>query len=314
MCRCHRLGRQCTPSNAARRRNAYKANESSRNIAKLEERIDGLVSLLKSVTKSPENLAALHQAVGNGHSTNSNSTLSIGRDVEDLDQVNTDTPQDGSPLSEISSGGKSEENQLTSQSKTSAASSQACNDDTHDGDTVLNPTDVELQDCIELFRTKMLPFCPFVYLPPDVSIAVMKRKQPFLLQAIAAVATPSTQIRLARGRELKRILSQEMVIENRSSIDLLLALLTFIAWSYDHFLSMPGKKGVSRLATLAMSVVYELRLHKPYEEGGNCLATYPGSWISCDPQQDDKAENREPDDSMLEQYRAVLGCFLLSSW
>jgi hypothetical protein len=54
------------------------------------------------------------------------------------------------------------------------------------------------------------------------------------------VASPSTQQKLARGRELKRILAQNTLLENQSNIDLLLGLLTYVAWSYDQFLNRSG--------------------------------------------------------------------------
>ncbi|KAF3762685.1 hypothetical protein M406DRAFT_222878, partial [Cryphonectria parasitica EP155] len=108
--------------------------------------------------------------------------------------------------------------------------------------------------CLSRFIDKLLPCCPFVHLPRQTSIKTLGRDRPFLLLAISTVARPSTKTRLARGEEFKRILAKELLVDGHSSIDLLLAVLTFVAWSHDTFLS---KKSISRLLTLALSILYE---------------------------------------------------------
>lgn len=300
--RCHRLQRECTPSDAIRRRTGHKGHKSGSKIAHLEGRIESLVSLLQSVTSSPDSVAALQQAA-----KESDRPGATEWDVENLDDSTDDPPDDlaSSPLFGHNTSGLGERTQSSTYNPTPGSQ--------RDGpciDNLLELTDEEQQQCLNTFRAKKLSYCPFLRLPSTVSLRTLQRDRPFLLRAITAVATPSTQSRVARGRELKKILSHEVVLENRSSVDLLLALLTFVAWSYDQYLA---KKGLSRLLHLAMSVAYDLRLHVPQPNDGFRLSL-TRRLIWAKPDLDDAEAGWDSEDERLEKVRAVLGYFLLSSW
>ena len=166
------------------------------------------------------------------------------------------------------------------------------------------PSVDEAEACLATFRSRMLPYFAFIHIPNDLT-AQKLQDRPFLFRAIIAVASPSTIQKVARGKELKRILAQTTLVENQSSIDLLLCLLTYVAWSYDQFLNRSGT--LSRLMLLAMSLVYDLRLNKPLPSDVHMIGAF-GMGFDCynDPGQ-------SADQGLLERQRAVLGCFLLSS-
>ena len=117
------------------------------------------------------------------------------------------------------------------------------------------------ETCLALFRDKMLPSFSFTYISPNATAQQLQRDRPFLLRAIIAVASPSTQQKLAYGSELKHVLAQTTLVQNQSSIDLLQGLLTFTASSYDQNFNPSGT--LSRLMLLAMSLACDLRLDKP---------------------------------------------------
>jgi hypothetical protein len=153
----------------------------------------------------------------------------------------------------------------------------------------------------------MLPSFPFIDLTPDVTSCYLHQNRPFLLQAIHTVTAFSTQERFTQVEELKRILFTSALLQVQSSIDLLLGLLTYLAWSTDPFLGRADL--VSRLMMLAISLVYDLRLFKPSSPDVQLMMTITQG------RADDN--NQNPNDQtpygLLERQRAVLACFILSS-
>ncbi|XDG07269.1 hypothetical protein ABKA04_006884 [Annulohypoxylon sp. FPYF3050] len=123
----------------------------------------------------------------------------------------------------------------------------------------------------------MLKHLAFIHIPPDTTVKELRQKRPFLLRAIIAVASPSTDQKMARGKELKQILAQDALTENQSSLDLLLGLLTYITWGWDTDVHMIGP------------------LTPGFVDGRR------------------KCEVDDPGQRRLEGQRAVMGCYLLSS-
>lgn len=162
----------------------------------------------------------------------------------------------------------------------------------------------------------MLPHFPFINLAPETTVAQLCRNRPLLMQAIVAVATPSTKLKAEQAERLKQTLTRCAVIENQSSIDVLLSILTYVTWSTDPF-QQPANN-LSRMTMLAISLVYDLQhasrnppppdaqviaimtpgFERPGGEGGS------GSYNSGLPM-------LLP--SILERQRAFLACFVLSS-
>jgi hypothetical protein len=159
---------------------------------------------------------------------------------------------------------------------------------------------------LNFFRSRMLPSFPFLNLTPDMTSWYLRQNRPFLLQAIHTVTTFSTQERFVQSEELKRLLFTSALIKVESNIDLLLGLLTYLAWSTDAFLGRADL--ISRLMMLAISMMYDLRLFKP---------SSPDVQIMMSITQGRDEEGHVPGDEtpydLLERQRAVLACFILSS-
>jgi hypothetical protein len=163
------------------------------------------------------------------------------------------------------------------------------------------------EDCLNFFRSRMLPCFPFINLTPDIAAWQLQQNRPFLFQAILAVTVFSTEKRLVRVDGLKRILFTSTLLEVKSNIDLLLGLLTYLAWSTDAFLGRADL--MSRLMILAISLVYDLRLFKPLQPDTILMMTMT--------QGQDYGSDQNPNDEtvqcFMEKQRAVLAYFVLSS-
>lgn len=170
-----------------------------------------------------------------------------------------------------------------------------------------SPSSHQSEEGLSFFLSQMLPYFPFINLPLDITAWQLRQTRPFLLQAILTITTFSTQKRLARIEDLKRILFTSALLEVQSNIDLLLGLLTYLAWSTDAFLGRADL--ISRLMMLAISLVYDMRLFKPLRSDTILMMTmtqgkdYGG----------DQNPNDETVQDFMEKQRAVLACFVLSS-
>ncbi len=171
--------------------------------------------------------------------------------------------------------------------------------------------------CVEAFRQHKLHHCSFLHLPADVTAESLRRDRPFVFRAIICVESSSAAERKTRALELKRVFFDTIFLQNssqqqphqlRQKLDLLLGLLIYVAWGWDH---VHTGGSLSRLMMMAASLAGEMCLdkvapkptiglfdQKAFEEWHNGTTT-----------------NMELTDAqfLLERQRAVLGCFVLGS-
>ncbi|KAJ5606764.1 hypothetical protein N7537_003383 [Penicillium hordei] len=287
--RCFRLKKRCQPSESGRRRNTQMAEESDMRIARLEDKMEILLSAMQSLVSQGalgtsaialQSLQPVHSL--DGHSNSSSTSYSNGT------LVNT-----SAGLADSIATASLNPNMLFSSHHYSLPSSV--------------PSPNQADERLDFFRSRMLPYFPFINLTPDMTSSYLRHNRPFLFQAIYTVTIFSTQERLTQVDELKRVLFTSALLEVQSNVDLLLGLLTYLAWSTDAFL---GKAGlVSRLMMLAISIVYDLRLFKPSSPDVQAMMSIT--------QGRDNGITQSPNDQMpdelLEKQRALLACFVLSS-
>ncbi|KAL4745584.1 hypothetical protein BDW72DRAFT_52736 [Aspergillus terricola var. indicus] len=270
--RCHRLNKECCPSDAYRRRHIKKAHHDAARFAQLEGRVNALVSLLQS--------PALRDALGDGALPVDLAEESTEGTFDDASPCRLQTPFSQSPAQDVGSTPP------------------------HPPGSLWDVTPEEAEGHVAMFRDKMLRFFAFMYLPPELSAHQLQQDQPLLFRAILTVTTSSTQQRLLRGQELKQLIAQVAFVEAQAHMDLLLCVLTYVAWGYDQFFNKVASS--SRLTQLAMSLVGALHLHKSLPRAAHSM---PGEVHDIQVPHPTNAETGQP---MLEA-RAVLGCFLLSS-
>lgn len=169
-----------------------------------------------------------------------------------------------------------------------------------------DPTPNEADGYLNLFRNRMLPYFPFIYMSPGMTALELRRDRPFLFQAIVAVATPSTQHKVARIEVLKYVWAKFVMVENQSTTDILLSILTYITWSTDPFLERSSN--LSRMIMLATSLLNDLQRANPAPPEAHIIATMAPGLGETDW---NVSEASVP--GFLEQRRAVLACFVLSS-
>ncbi|KAK8062662.1 hypothetical protein PG997_014759 [Apiospora hydei] len=175
------------------------------------------------------------------------------------------------------------------------------------------PPDVE--DCLHSFCHHMLKYFPFMCPPTD--LAWVKRERPFLLLCICAASSRSAPTRLDLGNRIKQIVADKLILGSHGtvSIDILLGLLTFLAWGHDTLLKC-GINSFSRFTQLAMMVVFELRLNRPPTQETNMLSINKhstGSRGSSTHSSEPSTALRGQPEHTLEERRAMLGCFYISA-
>ncbi|KAI1087104.1 hypothetical protein F5B19DRAFT_486980 [Rostrohypoxylon terebratum] len=286
--RCHRLSRQCQPHETPRRRTSEKNHESDDRIASLEDRLDGLVSLLESRHSFHRDHDRNREPEEPDVQNDLNHPLSdvdVDVDVDiDIDNNTNTSPASPKPVAALPIPHDLPLTPITTTSDSHHQSSATC---------------------LDTFRSRMLPHFPIVHIPDNTTVEQLHHDRPLLLQAIVCVAWPFAREKEARARELKRSLFETALLRQPhhsidSTVDLLLGLLVYIAWGWDH---VHNRSNLSRLVMLCMSLVAEMHLDRPAPRSpyaGNLLAqrfAIPSNHGQLS----------------LELQRAVLGCFVISS-
>ncbi|KAL4787633.1 hypothetical protein BJX76DRAFT_354113 [Aspergillus varians] len=195
------------------------------------------------------------------------------------------------------SGGTSQEAAPDPNSDNTSATTPAAFDST----VSLNigePTPVEAEECLTHFQTLKLQYFPFVHIPLTTNAMHLRRERPFLWLCIMAVSSRSTAKQQAWSHRIRQIVSQQMVMHSEKSIDLLLGLLTIVGWAN---YQVHAKPFLSLFTQLAVSLVFDLGLNKPVHDE-TTVAHCP------------KSRARRPAiPRSMEERRAVLGCFLMTS-
>lgn len=290
--RCYRLRKDCIPSDSVRQRNAVKEANSAARIAQLESKLDSLVSLLRPVGQSSHLSIDLREAPEGQLLTDD--SRQQPHEAERL--LPLPTPAASCGTGSVGDASRFRNEEMLRPIKTPASASSSVPID--------QPSVDEAEIFLRVFRDMMLPSFPFVHIHPGMTVDQLRKERPFFFQAIIAVTSPTIDQKLARGTELKRYLAQNMLVEFRSDIDLLLGLLTYIAWSFDQFLNKTAS--LSRLMQLAMSVVFDLRLNKAKSQETQKVSLFYSQGHA------EHSSEKIPL-GPLEKERAVLGCFFLSA-
>ncbi|KAI1292983.1 hypothetical protein F5Y03DRAFT_15104 [Xylaria venustula] len=303
--RCHRLQKACQSSEPVRRHTARETEGSGERVALLESKLECLVSQLQAchILGDGGALMTASTAVESREPSRTQPGASLATPSSPFLHSNG-LAEDAavSPLAEASGSGFSKPlgaiTNLLPTDPAPAASIAA-------GSGLLND-DQLFTICLDTFASYMLPYFPIIHSPSGLTVERLRHNRPLLLRAIVCVAWPSPEERRARALELKRSLLDAFVIQhhkdrdqfselNDSSIDLLLALLTYIAWGWDH---IHGRGSLSYLMMPCISLVSDM-----FVPCG--IHTAKVFALSSETRND-------PCELSLEYQRAVLGCFTLS--
>ncbi|KAB5585535.1 hypothetical protein GE09DRAFT_29552 [Coniochaeta sp. 2T2.1] len=279
--RCHRLNKPCQPGDDLRRRAKGKRQDPNTRIAELEGKLGGLVSLLQArhvLDADPETMPTNMANIEQPDSVNGT------KDYESSEDDGGTVMPDRSSISPAP-------------------------------DRCLRPPEASAVAGTDRFRSTLLHYLPFINLPASIRAEELQRERPLLFKAILCVASQSSPRSRQDANELKRMLCEAAFLRQPEPdtrgdtdfrMDLLQALLVYIAWGWDH---VHNGASLSRLMTIAISLVGEMRLDKPIPSDAHAFRLFdhrhPG-------------EKGDMNDSVsalpvFERQRALMGCFLLSS-
>ena len=163
---------------------------------------------------------------------------------------------------------------------------------------------VEMEEALETYRTKMVPYFPIVIIGESIAMSSLVVTRPFLSLVIRAIATKNLTRQASLGLEIRKVLGREMLFESTKSLDLLLGLLVYCAWSHFWIYSKHIK---TTSIQLAMALAFDLGVTRPIPSEPRHTMVLPTTNAEKGP----KIPRRAP--RTMEERRAVLGLFLLSS-
>jgi hypothetical protein len=252
--RCFRLKKECNPSSSIRKKRATPRNSSQ--AARLERKLDGLVSLLKA-SSSQGNLteesindvsnivnavniapaAADSGAFSAAGAASSNSTAAPSPSSSKF-MSNQSHLQPPSCLPYDATNHHNDRNAAainsTASALTPASSTPAPFPYLLPRD--VEPTAEEEKLWYEIFIDKFVEHAPFLKLIVQNSSCVqLRQERPFLWLSIMAVSCPFVNKQGDLGRAVREVLAREVMVEGERKIDFLLGGLCFAQW-YASFL------------------------------------------------------------------------------
>lgn len=209
--RCFRQKKPCLPSDLKRKPKPRKSTTSK--TAQLEEKLNDIVSLLKSAKQS-EGIAA-----------NANPDRDLMRN-SDLEVAESSVPEfrGNSELGTPVSHGR--RNHVFSQSETVLDRSPRFSED-HE---TCEASEYQAQEGLSVFRTQMLPYFPVVHIPSQISAKELRERRPFLWDCIMACTVKPIGQQIAFSRRIKEVLARKTLFDCDKDIDLLIGLLIYISW------------------------------------------------------------------------------------
>ncbi|KAF2812287.1 uncharacterized protein BDZ99DRAFT_439292 [Mytilinidion resinicola] len=272
--RCYRLNRECRPAPTVRAKHARRTAASK--AIQLEQKLDNIVQLLK----------------------NNNQLLPATAESSD-ESLNHSSTKDSSP-----SATSFVASTYGSYNHVSNSAINSLNFAPTLGLPEPLPTDGE--ECLHDFRTHKLPFVPFIHIPPTTSSEQLFRERPFLWYCIVLASTKSRSQQEELPLKVRTMLSEAMVIGQEHNLDLLLGVLVCVAWCVNDV--RVKKPSLAVFTQLAISLVFQLGLNKP---PGSSFQTM---LFNCKINAPEASRQLDSAVRTLEERRAILGCFLITSF
>jgi hypothetical protein len=94
----------------------------------------------------------------------------------------------------------------------------------------LEPSSQEAAECLTTFVECHIKYFPFFYLQPGWTAPQLRQERPLLWLAMMSIASKSTMRQRTRAEQLRQTMVEQIFRRTELSIDLLLAILAYIAW------------------------------------------------------------------------------------
>jgi hypothetical protein len=220
------MNKDCQPSPPVRKRRTVKRPSSVNETSKLEEKLDGLVTLLKSATQGAPGIinatpvnSPPEGSMPSSHESSSGSTAAASVGYRDYTY--------NRPLPNVRGFPESSFTPAASSSSSSGSTSVNLQPVIH---PALEPGPEDAESYLNKFRTDFVKHLPFIVIPPSVSSHQLRQERPILWVCIMTVASGNSTQQIALSQEVRGILGREAYVEGTRNMDLLLAVLVYAAW------------------------------------------------------------------------------------
>ncbi|KAH8703596.1 hypothetical protein BGW36DRAFT_88931 [Talaromyces proteolyticus] len=286
--RCSRLKKQCTPSPTVRKKRQRGSNSQT---ARLEQKLDGLVSLLKSGNRNNDYFGNTSADASPEWGLNGN------RQSETAEASHRETPTSTNKTvaAHTISSLTNSISPLTPVSESLAPFPYAIPPD----------ADVSAEDSehyVHMFRTQYLKFFPFFWLREGKTSLELRQEYPFLWLSIMSISSTLLPQQMALARVVREVTSQEIIMKGERSIDLLLGLLCVVAWGHAQVHLGPL---LAVFSHLIIAVANDLELHKAPTKDFTKIPGCPPPNIHY--------KFKIPNTRTMEHRRTILACFLLTA-
>ncbi|KAG9251605.1 uncharacterized protein F5Z01DRAFT_663171 [Emericellopsis atlantica] len=267
--RCHRLGKDCQPIAASRKR--VEKRQTPSRTAQLEEKLDDLVSILRSTQGgSMAGIAGGRQPFPPMSAESSYPPPPTSR-LDSLATAATATDPHGSNNAAAAAAYPA----------ITKANNSNLNANYNESDDNSEPTPAEAELYLQKFRAWQQNL-PFMVLPPNMDAAQLRQESPFLWLCIMNITSMSLPQMQALKERVRRELAESMVIRHEPSMDIIQGLIAYLSWSLMN--SGPGWKPFLILfSQLAMSACYELGLTRSSAEEEHFARCFK-AWVPRPPQ------------------------------
>ncbi|RFU29964.1 hypothetical protein B7463_g6352, partial [Scytalidium lignicola] len=313
--RCNRLKRVCEPVLGPKRKPLKPNRITKHHVEKLEEKLDDLVTLLKSSKDPGLNAKTLS-------SSPISTTLPIQvreqRELEQNEVLNPTPPPRATPFynqnlsySTNTPHSTTESSEIHVSIPCSMPCSMSCSMSCSTTSNKVQPAiskpfniDDGGDELLNLFRDHMYAFFPFVVIPQTMTAKELYEQRPYLYHAILAITTREPALQRARGKDIMRELAERYVVNGERTLDLLLGVLTYAGWCYYHFYAVVN---LTSLLSAAQTIIYDLGLHRPP------IKEFPAGMVKAAIRKTSAYQSILNPERTLEERRALLGCFFLIS-
>ncbi|KAF8542651.1 hypothetical protein BDD12DRAFT_978913 [Trichophaea hybrida] len=308
--RCERLNKTCTVVAPPPR----KQRVTKRHLANLEQKLDGIVTLLAASQRVPKDgyvdspLESSNTSVG---ASRSESDTRSASKILSLVPENVERVLETSPAFEGSIFIPPERQQTSPLAiQTMGDFSTFHHEPSIDESNYHSFTDFEMTfeeagRVLNLYRSLMATHCPFVIVPPQTTAHQLRHEKPFLfMTVITAASYENLALQRALGEEIMKYLSVHLLLRGEKSLELLQGLLVYLFWHHYHF--KPGNQQLYKLLQLAVALVVDLKLNETPPQANTKQK------IAVEVSHPSTEDNRNKYGS-FEEKRALVGCYYLSS-
>jgi len=223
------MNKDCTPSPPMRKRRVMKKS-SAMETSKLEQKLDGIVALLKSTTQAAPVVV-------------NTSTINIPLDFE---PSICDGVEDATAAINLTHHEHTHARQIPSvygpghfftpiaSSTTSSSSNSTLLKSSNYQLSLLHPSlqpspeDAELY--LNKFRNDFAKHLPFIVISPSTTSNQLRQERPILWVCIMTVVCSNSTQQIALSKEVRAIFGQEALVGSTKSMDLFFGILVYAIW------------------------------------------------------------------------------------